>query len=339
MEDFGASGHTFFYNLSIIISVPSGLALILECVVLTILICVKAYKMVLQRIFLWILLAMIILDTTRASAVGHHSFPDNSGFCELLGIIQPWSEGCVYLFLLVLLGYLLFLVSVRIRGNPPIIDKLKNSKSSRLILEVGIVLGAVAVPWLILWVPYHDRTVEYGFNGYMCGLAHSSCNCNDTSYIRFVINGFTGPVLTGLVAVTTLFGIAALYCTMSSILQRLHPARRLIIKLVISLLVVTTLQIAIITTEVLVETIATQGTDEFLAVLSLNVLIINSEKMTLTIGYLLVFHYSEVCGPLKRLTERMKKEQTQGYGTFSKTRSTHFTIPFTDGFSTSRPQE
>ena len=84
----------------IVITVEAGTVLFSECVILIVLLGAKAFKTFLQRLFVWIVLSLIVMDTTRVANIGYHynesTLQDAS--CEMLGFLFFWSGWCIYIF-------------------------------------------------------------------------------------------------------------------------------------------------------------------------------------------------------------------------------------------------
>ena len=350
MESLGCESCTYstvydllHYNSRIVIVVSGAVALSLECAVLAVLLYNKAIRTFLQRLFVWIVLSLIIMDITRVAAIGFH--PEEAAFqdktCAVLGLIFFWSGWWFYIFLSVLLAYFAVMMCLQTRDNPIIIAKLKASKLSRVVLEIGTILASLILPGMVLWVPFDDNDIEYGFNGYMCELRQQGRNNISKGDIAIINFYFYAPVeLAGLVAALAGLAMVALYCTLSSKPVHQH-ARRVIRNLIISFLVVITFTAVTTTANV----ISNKGIiTNFLAMLCISLMITNLEKIALLIGYLLLFHFSKVCGPLERLVKRRRKEnchtQQSNYRTFGESNRntapsyTYFSsFPYTGGFT------
>ncbi len=89
------------YNARIVITVQSAAGLLLEFIVSMILLRAKAYQTFLQRLFVWIVLALIVMDTTRVTSFVHQLLPDK--VCGFVGFLQRWFLWCIFVFLLVMI--------------------------------------------------------------------------------------------------------------------------------------------------------------------------------------------------------------------------------------------
>ena len=329
----------------IAITVESAIGLLLEFIISVIVIYIKAYKTFLQRLFVWIIIVLIVMDMTRVTSFAHHLLSDKA--CKTLSFIQLWSVWCTYTFLMVLLVYLLVRVCIEIRNTPGFVTKLKNSKVSRLLLELGLILASLILPTVVLWVPFNNSEYkEYGFNGIMCGFRpsnHSDVD-NGSFQIFFYFLTFAPPELAGLIAIFAALGMIVLYCTLSSKLQRHQQARLVIKKLTISVLVVVALVVAYNISEVL-WIMRPKGYHHYMLTVCIGLLTTNLEKMILLIGYLLTFHFSNICTPLKKLIKRKRRDlrynpSKQGYGTIGEPdrstspSNTYFNVSYTGQFTT-----
>ena len=225
------------------------------------------------------------------------------------------------------------MMCIQTRDKPVIIARLKASRLSRVLLETGTILSCLVLPVMIIWVPFYDNDIEYGFNG-LCQIKLVNDSHSPTSIDNILVYFYGyAPVELALIA---MFGTFVLYCTLSSKIQHHQHAKRVIRNLTISYLVVILFTVA----HTIVEVISNKVE---LATLSISLFLTNLEKIALLIGYLLLFHFSKVCGPLKKFVRRNKEpschtqHNNNKYGTFRETKvpsSTYFSIGYTGAFTT-----
>ena len=323
----------------IVITVESSVALSVECVVLVVLLGNKAYRSFLQRLFVWIVLGLIAHDSSRMVGIAFHynatSLED--GLCEGIALTLFWSWWFIYTLLAVMAVFLLAMVCIQTRDTSALIlAKLKTSKAWRVLLEAGILLASIALPMTILWVPFYDSH-GYGFNGYMCALTVSNHSHHHNKIINRISDIPSDSV--GLVAVLAL-ALIVFHCILSPRLKHHKHARRVLRNLIVAYLVIIAFTVIdIVSGEILGKVTAVY----FLAALCMQLLFKNLKKVALLVGYLLLFHFSEVCAPLRRLAKRRRKEschaQNSKYRTFTEPHrtatpsSTYFDILYTGEFT------
>ena len=335
------------FSARIAFTVESAIGLSLECIIAIILLLSKAYKSFLQRIFMCIVLTLIVMDTTYVTSLGHHKLTDRP--CAVVAFIQLWSEWCTYIFLLVILLYLLARVCLLAKDNSLIMAKLQTSRYLRILLEVGVILVSLIIPMIVLWVPFSDnKYVRYGFNDFTCGFKRNSSELitNGSIFITIYFVMYTPAELVGLVAILTALGMMVSYYSLSSKLQHYQQARHVIRKLIASLVVVIICIVAFNIFEVLWITIRTEKHHDYMTMLSFTLLTKSLQKTVLLIGYLLMFHFSNVCDPLKKYIKKKKREHIHNlydkrvYGTIKESHgstypsSTYFNVSHTGQFTT-----
>lgn len=216
------SNSTSVIIVRVIYTVSSAIGVSLESLIVIILLFDKAYKSSLQRLFIWIVIALLVHDAARFSSIGYAG--QNLG-CKVTALVFFWSYWSLYLLFATLLLYMATTVYIVTRPNSPVVNHISISKT---FLEVVTVLGTVMLPIIVLWNPLKND--EYGFNGHFCALK------NNTKMNFFL--QFTPPELVGLVSIVVALGLALLYCTLPKEKRQLKNVRNVIKNLVISLLVV-----------------------------------------------------------------------------------------------------
>ena len=335
-----------FTSYRIVVIAASGTAVLVTSVVLIIMLCEKAYRSILQRLFMWLVLAFLVNSSSVVASVFYNSnVVEQERACEYLGFLAMWSYWCSYTICLALLLYLVILVLTRTRNCPVCVVKIRNSRRLRVFLEVCTILGVLLGPLLVLWIPFHGTWYTYGFNSAMCAIHTVVANSQNKSSTDVTLVTFLygdGIVqLTGLSAVLGAVIVLLNYCTLPANLR--HAVAMKLTKNIALFFVAVIIYVVVYDMRFLgINFLAT--TVSFLPLVMLS---------TLLIIYLVAFHFSKLCAPslmtlLKRKKEkRQHQRQTRDYGTLqepttrdygsledSKTPSTHFTIPYTGQFTT-----
>ena len=307
--------------IQVAVTVESTIGLALQSTVLVILVCSKAYKTFLQRLFVWIVAALIVSEITRVTSLVHHKISEND-VCTALGFVHLWSWWTVYMFLTALIVYLLIKVYRKTRDNSTVISgiaaRLKNSKSLRILLEIGTVLMLLTTPMAVLWFPFYANL--YGHNDIRC-IIKSSTNLPKYSEAMVDIIVFSPQNLAAAIAIVVALCLMMQYHK----LQQHRVARQVIKKLILSLLIVVFFSVADNVMTVLSYYLEVDGFHFNMARTCASLMITGAIKTVLLLGYLLGFHFSITLNPFKKLCRgRNHKAAGQNeydcneYGTFRK---------------------
>ena len=328
-------------NVRIAVTVDSAIGLALESVILLIIVCAKAYRSFLQRLFIWIVLSLLVLDSMRVASIGYGQANFQDFSCEVMGFVFVWSYWILFLFLVVLIVSMSTILYIQTRDRSVVITKCRSLRLPKELLEVGIVVGTLTLPLIVLWMPFRDN--QYGYNGFLCGLKIS--NYSTFGVLQNLYSNIPME-LAGLVSVIASLGVIIYYCTLSSEMKRLKKVRRVIKNLVVSLVIVFLFSMASNVLALLQATISV-GYQSFSALAWLSILVVNLERIVFLVGYLLVFHFSKVCSPVKKLCNCRRKgthnsiqRNCNEYGTFRDSNKstapsqTFFNVSYTGEFTT-----
>ena len=239
------------------------------------------------------------------------------------------------MFLTTIIVYLFVKVYIQTRTTV-IAANLKRYKLLNVVLEIGVILVSLTLPVTVLWLPF--RVNLYVHTGVACHLNSSSNLPTGTEVMKDIIL-YTPTELAGLIAIVTALGLMTQY----RILRQQRVARQLIIKLILSLLIVTFFSVADTVITILWYLVKVNGHRITLARLYTSLLISSTIKIVLLFGYLLGFHYLHIHKSLKKLCQRKQQEAKRNkrncseYGTFRK--SSRASAPSSTFFSVSHTGE
>ena len=215
--------------------------------------------------------------------------------------------------------------------------KVQKFKALKNTLEFLVISGTLFGPLVILWVPYYEN--QYGFGGGICGLKPSNRSAvTRQDDITISIFNYSNIELAGLAALIATLIVAIVYFTLSVKIQHAKKAMKNIFFFLLGIFVY------VMAYNVLLVTL--KSVKRGLPVSILSVCIAVAGKFILMFGYILAFHFSKLCDPIKKLTVNKKhvaiQEQPRRYGSHEKTeplladqptRSTYFDVPYTGGFT------
>ncbi len=339
----GSLDNSSVQKLQIAYTVASATGVLVSSILLLGVLLVKAFQTVLQRLFITIVVITLVHDALRIASIHHnpedHEIRDKA--CVILAMCLEWLHWCLYLFLTAGVLYLLIIVYIQSGDNSVVVATIRKSMRLKISLEVGAITGILLAPWAIIWVPYVLN--QYGFDEIICAIIPSN-EYNKTATdvaVKLFYNYAPREILAFSSGISAL-GMTLVYCKLSA---EMKHARSMIKKLAISMLVL------------------------FIYFLLLHLQIIGRNggntsriffvfwhliaKFLVLLGYLVLFHCSNMHDQIRKLSRRKKedkvlvpeedreKKKIVEYGTFqessrmtlpSSTRS--ITLPFTGGFTT-----
>ena len=325
-------------------SAAGGVGVLVASTILLILICVKAYKTVLQRLILYSVLAVIVQDSCHFAniLVYPHNVnatqPEHSIPCAWLGFIFNWSGWSEYLYFSAIILYLLGVVCAQLKESALKAHVQRHSKAWRCMLEATVVVLCALLPGLVLWIPINNfKILNYGPDDGYCLFEIECDNSQQATHFWYVFFfNLIGFEVVALLCVIIAIVQLVIYCMLSSKLK----GAKLMMK-----------YLAVLLTAVIINTIIT---NVFLVAYT-NKSLANELKMFTAIfatvndftflgGYLLVFYSSKLSAMFKRVAKWVRKPwwvRRAGYGTLKDsnlkpvTSETHWSksVPYTGGFT------
>lgn len=324
-------------DLNLAMSITGGLGTLLASAVLLALLCIKAYKTVLQRLFIYTVLTVILQESSHAANMEelfHYDRSLQEKVCAALGFVSNWSGWCLYIFYLVMILYLLIVVCVQIGCVS--CTALQRYKFVRVVLEILVVVASLVVPVLLFWVPYREN--QFGFNGYFCLLKYFRVgSCNPLSFAYKFAYNFSLYELVGAIAVIVALGMIGVYCTLSNRLQRASH----MIKYLSILLIAIVINMIIMNLLLAINTYSHPG---YWLKMCFSILATVDDFIFLS-GYLLAFYSGTIWNVINRCIcsycceKKPHNQPNKEYGTFAESNrttipsNTYFDIQYTGEFT------
>ena len=99
-------------------SVAGATCTIMVCSILTYILIKRAFQTILQRLFIYLVLATIVQEALIAVSFEHQfHYPGQEELCTAYGFIIQWSGVVMFNFALGIMLYLLYLVYTQVRGQ------------------------------------------------------------------------------------------------------------------------------------------------------------------------------------------------------------------------------
>lgn len=207
-----------FLSLNLAYSTTGAACCALSCTITLLLLLSKSYHSVLQRLFLYLMIATSARELFLAASIEHQwEYPGQEQVCTWIAYLYNWLGILRFVFTMGIMIYLFFLVHHVAKGNT--VPQLLHSKNRRLSLEVLYVVLSPLLTFAYASVPYFKS--HYGLAGAWCWIQAVDKDCQATlsglldqlfnGYIFFISNGIFGIV----------FGIAVviIYCKLPATLQ------------------------------------------------------------------------------------------------------------------------
>lgn len=192
------------------------LCMLIAVTILVAIIFYKAYKSILQRLFLYITVAIVIVEAAFSLAVEHQFYyPSQSNLCAFYGFFLEWTVSISNYLILCKIFYLVYLVCAHCRGSAALQGGSLSKRNYQWLFECACILFSICFPLTYIWIPFKHRT--YTLAGGWCWIRTIDKNCNDAGFGDEIIFGYGVFEAVGVISIilTTLFAI--LYCRLACI--------------------------------------------------------------------------------------------------------------------------
>ena len=300
-------------EIRIATTVTSGIGALIAGTILVLVLTNRAYKSILQRLFMWIILAILIHDIFRFGGF-YKDFSHGQTqiqllkdeACEILSFLTVWAHWCQYLFCMDTILYLLVIVCIQTRDNPAFVMKVRTSKPLRRLLELAVIFATIFLPLVILWVPF--ITGNYGFSGSVCGLKkhrENPANQNISSIQDFAVTSIFKYAVIGLTIAATMFSTLAITIVYYTLPAKYLHAKNLVRNILILFVCFVVFLLIYSTIQGLFSLY--RGVELKIFSLCLDI----AGKFVLLVGYILDFHFTKLCEPIRKLFSFKKPEPHQ----------------------------
>ena len=200
---------------------------------LAVLIFFKAYSTVLQRLFLYLIIASVLRALISFSSIEHQGYYSGQDIvCEMLGFLVNWADFIVCFLALQIIVYMVFQVYCLTQGNP--FYRVVRSNCRQQSLEFAYVSLSVLGTFLYALGPFFHN--DYGLSDDGCWIQSVRLdeNCTYVDVFDQVVFGYAVFEGVGVVGVFLLIFVAIFYFKLTS---SLHDARVLLKKTLIVLII------------------------------------------------------------------------------------------------------
>ena len=172
----------------------------------------KAYASLIQRLFLYLIMACTAVEIFMAATIERQfQYNNQDKVCTALGFLTQWSAIIFDLCAIAVIVYLTFLVFVRMKCNHLL--HISPTTRQKVLIESVYLVIVLALPLIILWVPFMDG--NYGLAVAWCWIRAKDEDCNDTGIRDQIMVGYAFYIAVGILGILAMIGTSVLYCMVS----------------------------------------------------------------------------------------------------------------------------
>ena len=187
----------------------------------------KSYHSVLQRLFLYLMVATTVRELFLAASIEHQfDYPEQKNVCTWIAFIYNWTGIVVFVFTVGIMIYLFFLVRYLAKGNI-VGPQFLQSSCRRVSLESSYVVLSALLTFAYASIPYFTK--KYGLAGAWCWIKalDEDCKLAVSGLLSQLLYGYIFYESGGIIGIVLMIAIAVVYCRLP---VTLHEARLLLKK-------------------------------------------------------------------------------------------------------------
>ena len=210
---------TELLSLNLSISITGGVCFLISSLIILVLLFNKAYSSLLQRLFLYLMLATSLRHLSLFSLIEHYFYyAGQKEVCILVAYFNHWMVAMTLFFTVGMLVYLFYLVRHLAKGNALTVPTIIRSKCRRIALECLYVILLVVLSFVYASEPYIRGT--YGLAGAWCWISSLNESCQKTkSGLPEQVSSYSLILAVGVIGLSLMIFIAIAYCQLSSALK------------------------------------------------------------------------------------------------------------------------
>lgn len=210
----------------------------------------KAYRTVLQRLFMYSVLATIAHELLHVAQIElQFQYKGQDSVCTHLGFLSNWSGWVIYGFNMDIILYLLLAVYQQWRGR--MLLRSCTYARCRRVMELLCISLSVSLPVAVIWVPYRDHL--YGLNEAYCYIRAYDKNCTEIGVRDKLLYAYSFYEGVGLTAILVGTGILIVYCSLTTVIQSVKRLLWKIMTLVLAIVLYIVVLNIMITVDILMD--------------------------------------------------------------------------------------
>ena len=191
-------------------SISAMVSAVVTLLVLLGLICNKAYKTTLQRLFFYLTIVVLLqLVFISMDIQLQFQFSHQDELCHWIAFLIIWMAIATYFFAIGITIHVLHLVYSQLRKNDSNIQPQRLSRL-KITLEIALVLVCILTPLTFLWVPFYHGT--YGVALKSCWIINMNKECKILGFKDQISFSFGIFEAASFIIVAAFAAIAILFC-------------------------------------------------------------------------------------------------------------------------------
>ena len=214
-------------TINLAFCVTGGICCCIAILITLVLVICRAYKSVLQRLFLYVMVTTIVRELFLAASIEHQfKYKGQEQVCTWIAFFYNWAGIIKFVHTVGIMIYLFFLVRCIAKGEKAL--RLLQTKSRRVVAEILYVFLSFFLSLGYATVPLF--THNYGLAGSWCWIKalDDDCNLTLTGLLNQLLSGYVFYIFGGVISVIMLIVVAVVY---SSLPLTLREARLLLRKI------------------------------------------------------------------------------------------------------------
>lgn len=198
-------------EINLVFSVTGAVCCFISAAIVLLIVIGKAYYSVLQRLFLYLMVAIVMRELFIAASIEHQfKYELQEKVCTGIAFIWNWTGILVFAFTVGMKVYLFFYVKHLTKGNTGPI--FLQSRHGRVVLESLYVSLSILLTLCYASVPFFTK--NYGLAGPWCWIRaiNENCTLSKSGMINQLLNGYFFYVSGSVIGLVLLIAIAVVYC-------------------------------------------------------------------------------------------------------------------------------
>ena len=217
-------------TVNLVFSTTGIICCVISAVIIVLIVLYKAYYTVLQRLFLYLMVSILLRELFIGASLEHHFKYDmetQDKVCTAIGFIWNWTGILVFIFTVGTKVHLFVYVKRSIRERTYTDPVCVQTRCGKVIPEI-VLSNFVLLSLCYAFVPFFTK--NYGLAGPWCWIRaiNENCTISTSGLINQILNGYVFYISGSIIGLVLLIGIAVLYCYSLSTLD--HGSRLLLKK-------------------------------------------------------------------------------------------------------------
>ena len=223
-------------TINLAFCVSGGACGLISILITLVLVICRAYKSVLQRLFLYVMVATIVRELFLTASIEHRfKYKGQEEVCTYIAFVYNWAGIIKFVHTVGIMTYLFFLVRYVAKGETA--PGCLRTKFRRVVAELLYILISTLASLGYATVPLF--THKYGLAGSWCWIRalDENCHLTLTGLLDQLLNGYVFYVFGGVIGIIMFVAVAVVYSRLPLTLREARLLLRKIFIIVICFLV------------------------------------------------------------------------------------------------------